>query len=128
MSENKQMAIERLKEISGEIDGLVNESDRLIQEEGSEMAYSRAKSYWLAHIKGALEGRGSMVTMDDTIKEMEEEVESERQHSDDCDCVECSAGREKGGLDYDPSDDSDEFENHERQVLRDTGITEKEDK
>ena len=79
MSQDKQMAIERLRDIQGEIDGLVNEADRLIHEEGSEMAYSRAKSYWLAHILGALTGRGSMVTAEDTIKEMEEEVESERQ-------------------------------------------------
>ena len=79
MSQEKTMAIERLREIQGEIDGLVNEADRLIREEGSEMAYSRAKSYWLAHILGALTGRGSMVTTEDTINEMEEEVASERQ-------------------------------------------------
>ena len=79
MSQEKTMAINRLREIQGEIDGLVNEADRLIHEEGSEMAYSRAKSYWIAHILGALTGRGSMVTMENTIAEMEEEVESERQ-------------------------------------------------
>jgi len=49
-------------------------------------------------------------------------------HHDDCDCVKCLARTEKGGLDYDPSNDDEEFEEHERQVLRDTGITEKEDK
>lgn len=79
MSQEKTLAIERLREIQGEIDGLVNEADRLIREEGSEMAYSRAKSYWLAHILGALTGRGSMVTTEDTVNEMEEEVASERQ-------------------------------------------------
>ena len=78
MSQDKQMAIERLRDIQGEIDGLVNEADRLIHEEGSEMAYSRAKSYWLAHILGALTGRGSMVTAEDTINEMEEEMVSGR--------------------------------------------------
>ena len=49
-------------------------------------------------------------------------------HPDDCDCIKCLARTEKGGLDYDPSNDDEEFEEHERQVLRDVGITEKEDK
>jgi hypothetical protein len=65
-------AIERLREIKGEIDELINEADRTICQYGSEFIYNRASSYWLAHIKGALEGRGSMVTMEDTINEMEE--------------------------------------------------------
>ena len=79
MSQDKQMAIERLRNIQGEIDGLVNEADRLISMEGSEMAHTRAKSYWIAHILGALTGRGSMVTMEETISEIEEEAISERQ-------------------------------------------------
>lgn len=79
MSQEKTMAINRLREISGEIEGLVNEAERLIQTEGSEMAYSRAKSYWIGHILGALTGRGSMVTMENTIAEMNEEEISERQ-------------------------------------------------
>jgi hypothetical protein len=78
MSQEKTMAIERLREIQGEIEGLVNESDRLIQMEGSEMAHTRAKSYWIAHILGALTGRGSMVMMENSIAEMEEEMVSER--------------------------------------------------
>ena len=78
MSQGKTEAIERLREIQGQIEGLTNEADRLIHESGSEMAYARAKSYWLAHILGALKGRGSMVTAEDTINEMEEEVISER--------------------------------------------------
>ena len=79
MSQDKTMAIERLREIQGEIDGLVNEAERLIRESGSDMAYSRAKSYWIGHILGALTGRGSMVTCEDTINEMEEEIESEQE-------------------------------------------------
>ena len=49
-------------------------------------------------------------------------------HHDDCDCIKCRARVEKGGLDYDPSNDNEEFEEHERQVLRDVGITEEEAK
>ena len=44
------------------------------------------------------------------------------QHDDDCDCVTCQARVEKGGLDYDPSDKSEEIEQHELEVMRDTGI------
>ena len=47
------------------------------------------------------------------------------QHPDECDCVECRARTEKGGLDYDPSNDDEEFEEHERQVFRDVGINKK---
>ena len=49
-------------------------------------------------------------------------------HHDECDCVKCLARREKGGLDFDPSNDDAEFEEHERQVFRDLGILEKETK
>ena len=44
------------------------------------------------------------------------------QHDDECDCVACRARVEKGGLDFDPTNDDEEFEEHERQVMRDTGI------
>lgn len=52
------------------------------------------------------------------------EILKER-HDDDCDCIECRARTEKGGLDYDPSSDDEEFEEHERQVFRDVGINKK---
>ena len=48
-------------------------------------------------------------------------------HPDECDCIECRARVEKGGLDYDPSSDDEEFEEHERQVFRDVGIDEEEE-
>jgi len=44
-------------------------------------------------------------------------------HPDECDCITCHARTEKGGLDHDPSNDDEEFEEHERQVFRDVGIT-----
>jgi ferredoxin len=49
-------------------------------------------------------------------------------HHSECDCITCRARLEKGGLDHDPSNDDEEFIEHERQVFRDKGITEKEDK
>jgi len=48
------------------------------------------------------------------------------QHNDECDCIECRARTEKGGLDYDPTSDDEEFEEHERQVFRDVGINKEE--
>ena len=49
-------------------------------------------------------------------------------HHSECDCIKCLARLEKGGLDHDPSNDDEEFEEHERQVFRDLGISEKEEK
>ena len=49
-------------------------------------------------------------------------------HHSKCDCITCRARVEKGGLDYDPTNDDDEFEEHERQVFRDVGITKREEK
>ena len=43
-------------------------------------------------------------------------------HDDECDCVACRARVEKGGLDFDPTNDDEEFEEHERQVFRDLKI------
>ncbi len=48
--------------------------------------------------------------------------EEKKQHPDECDCIKCRARTEKGGLDYDPTSDDEEFEEHERQVFRDVGI------
>jgi len=39
-------------------------------------------------------------------------------HPDSCDCLECSARSAQGGLDHDPSNDDEEFEKHEEQVLK----------
>lgn len=78
MSQEKTEAINRLREIQGAVDGLISEADRLIQEHGSEMVHLRATSYWIGHILGALDGRSSMVSMANSIAEMEEEIASER--------------------------------------------------
>jgi hypothetical protein len=45
-------------------------------------AYERAERYWLAHIDGALENRGgwlggSMISAEDTIRELEESEDEE---------------------------------------------------
>ena len=53
---------------------------------------------------------------------LKENEEAKKQHPDECDCIKCRARTEKGGLDYDPSNDDEEFDEHERQVFRDVGI------
>jgi hypothetical protein len=47
-------------------------------------------------------------------------------HHDECDCITCRARVEKGGLDYDPTNDDEEFEEHERQSFRDAEIVKEE--
>ena len=47
-------------------------------------------------------------------------------HHDECDCIECRARTEKGGLDYDPTNDDEEFEEHERHAFRDAEIVKEE--
>ncbi len=37
---------------------------------------------------------------------------------DECDCVECDARRQPGGLDYDPSNDNEEFEKNEEEIMK----------
>lgn len=51
-----------------------------------------------------------------------EEILLNEKHDDECDCIVCRARVEKGGLDFDPTNDDEEFEEHERQVFRDVGI------
>lgn len=69
MNEHEQN-IERLREIGEEIENLVGEADNILMEYSE--AHARAQAYWMSHIKGALYGRGSMVTLEDTIEELEE--------------------------------------------------------
>lgn len=39
-------------------------------------------------------------------------------HHSDCDCIECDAKRQPGGLDFDPANDDAEFEDHEEEVMK----------
>ena len=70
--------IERLRNIQEEISELIGEADTIISDiDKVGSIYDRAKSYWMAHIKTALYNDteylgGSMVTMEDTIEELEE--------------------------------------------------------
>ena len=70
---------ERLNEIKEQMLELLEEAKDLIPEG---MAKERARCYWYAHIKTALLKEheylgGSLVTMDDTISEIEESEEEE---------------------------------------------------
>ena len=76
--------IERLEELKETIYEALNEMEEILRE-GAPDVYPVAKSYWLAHIDGALENRGnwlggSTVSYIDTIlalEELEEELELE---------------------------------------------------
>jgi len=56
--------LESLSEIKEQIAELVAQARRLLR---GTTEYERADAYWLAHIEGALDGHGSIVTMQDTI-------------------------------------------------------------
>jgi hypothetical protein len=65
---NPGMIAEELGEIKNEFEGLLEQVKGLLR--GTGMIGRRAEVYWIAHIEGALEGRGSMVTMEETINEL----------------------------------------------------------
>lgn len=59
---------DELREIQDQFTDLVGECKMLLR--GTGMIGRRAEAYWIGHIAGALEGRGSMVTMEETIQEL----------------------------------------------------------
>ncbi len=72
-------AIERLTEIKEQMLELLEEAKDLLPEG---MTKERAKCYWYAHIKTAILKEheflgGSLVTLEDTINEIEKESEEE---------------------------------------------------
>lgn len=67
--------IERLEEIKEKMIELLEEAEYLVRITGNKWIHDRAKSYWIPHIKTALSNDTeylgkSMVTMEDTIKEI----------------------------------------------------------
>lgn len=70
-------AVEQLRELTDQLYETLDEMRRVIQE-AKPSALNTAESYWLAHIDGALENRGSylggsFISLEDTIKDLEEE-------------------------------------------------------
>lgn len=87
--------IYRLEEIKDEMLGLLGEAEGLIRDEAKGMEYERARSYWLAHIETALTNDhgylgGSMVTMQDTIQELEEAEDGRRTPPSGCETCEAT--------------------------------------
>ena len=67
--------IERLKEIKDELKELVGEAEGLVRHLGRGMSFERARSYWIPHLRMAIDKDhdflgGSMYTMEDTIREI----------------------------------------------------------
>jgi len=68
----------RLEEIKDEIKELLKEAEKIVEEAGG-LTHDRAISYWIPHVEGALDEDhcwlgGSMVTMEDTIQELRDEL------------------------------------------------------
>jgi len=83
MNDEKREAVDRLKEIQGEMLDLLNEARGLIMQAfgRDSMIFKRADAYWLAHVKIALTKEhgflgGSMCDFEDTIKECEEDEDA----------------------------------------------------
>jgi len=79
MTAQREDAIDRLREIQSEIEELLDEAMHCIRDAGGSTA--QADAYWKAHIICALRNDheylgGSMVTMQDTIEELESGGES----------------------------------------------------
>ena len=76
-------AIERLEELKEAIYEAMDEMEEILREVAPDV-YPIAKSYWLAHIDGALENRGqwlggSTISYIDTIVALEEMMEREEE-------------------------------------------------
>lgn len=80
-------AMERLEELKETIYEAMDEMEEILREVAPDV-YPIAKSYWLAHIDGALENRGqwlgeaSLISYIDTIDELEEMMEIEKEWED----------------------------------------------
>lgn len=66
----------QLEELAEQIYELLGEMEAILDELEDPMIAERAKSYWMAHIDGALENRkgylgGSFISFRDTLKELE---------------------------------------------------------
>lgn len=87
--EDADGAIGRLREIQGKISQLADEAIQIVKDTGKRMVHARAEAYWLPHIMGALGGSygerwlgGSMTSMEDTIKELQEEGGEEEEEEE----------------------------------------------
>lgn len=79
---------ERILEISEEIRDLLQEAMDLVRVEGTSLDRERARSYWYGHIRIALGGEHgymgrSMCSMEDTARELMEEIEDDEEEEDE---------------------------------------------
>ena len=97
MHKLKAEALDRLKEIQGEMLELLDEADRILRHDFGGMIYERARSYWLAHVKMALTKEhgylgGSMCNFEDTISECEDDGFDPEAHATDEEIMANEAG------------------------------------
>lgn len=79
---------ERILEITEEMQDLLQEAMNLVRENGTDLDWARARSYWYGHIQIALGGDhgylgSSMCSMTDTAEELMEEEEPEEEEDGD---------------------------------------------
>lgn len=76
------MSVERLEKIREEMNELLVEAIKIVRNSGNKFAYNRAYAYWIGHIDNALNKNNPYdVTILDTIKELDDEEESEIEES-----------------------------------------------
>lgn len=75
---DRHEAIRELELIAEELEGHVHDAKRILRQvDGAERLACQAVGYWMAHILGAVRNEsgytgGSMVTMEDTIRNLRE--------------------------------------------------------
>lgn len=74
-------AAQRLEMLEGDMKDVLREMYNVLRDTGDREILDTARSYWLAHIDGAMTGRGSMVSLKDTLEDLmdlaDEEEEAE---------------------------------------------------
>ncbi len=90
-TEDENPDIQRLKAVHRQMIMLIDEAEYLVRKmTGNGIIFDRAKAYWIPHIKTALSNDTeylgkSMVTMEDTISEIEKKENKEDKDNEDLD-------------------------------------------
>jgi hypothetical protein len=108
---------EEIEERLENMESILNECQRQIPELGQ--LHTRARAYWLGAVGGMMRSEGSMVNFEDSIKEISDviaDLEGQEENAD------------TPLPDIETAEDDEAFEEHERQVFRDVGLNDEEEK
>jgi hypothetical protein len=87
--------VEELQEIKEQIEELMSKAREILR--GTGMVGRRAEAYWIPTLEGCLDDRSCMVTLQDTIDELNDPGNSEPDEIDSEACPECGC---KPGEEY----------------------------